>query len=84
MKHATGHYLNVFGQGYDIFVIFNEANDVPTTDDFAKIGEVVEQAITSGIPDEDALGSFRNKLERLIEDTELPCVQCGVQVIFAL
>ena len=84
MKNASGHYLNIYDeQGYDIFVIFNEPNDAPTADELSAIGNIVEQAIDSGIPEEDACGSFRNKLANLIEATNLPCVKYGVQVIFS-
>lgn len=84
MEQATGYYLNVYGQGYDIFIIFNEGNDEPTIEELSVICDLVEQAVTEGIPDADVLGSFRDKLMTRIESTELPCVEFGVQIIMAL
>ena len=38
---ATGKYINVFDDWYDVFVIINEANREPTIDEVSQIDEVV-------------------------------------------
>lgn len=81
---ATGYYLNVYGLDYDVFVIFNESNDIPTVEEISIIGAIVEQAIDEGIIENDALGAFRSKLVSRIEETNLNCVRMGVQVILSL
>lgn len=73
MKMASGYYLNVYGNGRDVFVIFNEPNSEPSAEELTALAALVEREIEK--PHTDA------KLREIIEDTGLKCVEYGVQVI---
>lgn len=79
MKMATGYYLNVYEDSIygntlkDIFIVFNEANSKPTIEELEEIKALVESELKK-----DPKGI---NLRQEIEDMDLPCVHCGVQVI---
>ena len=81
MGSATGYYINVYGNGVDVFVIINEANDEPTTKEINQITEMVEYAIENNLP-------LRKNREEFIQETldwisasGLNCVQYGIQIL---
>lgn len=77
-KVATGAYVNVYGKGFDVFVILNEPNDAPDVFDVEKIETVVTNVATSKKVDKD---SFEEVLSEKLEALELDCLMYGFQII---
>lgn len=69
---ATGYYANFFNEdGLDLFVILNESNKEPTTDDYIFIENTVTEHIDRyGCIDEE-------KLKEILDDY----FDCGVQIV---
>lgn len=84
MKHASGYYLNTYGRGVDVFVIFNEANDEPTEKELGIICDIVENALNVELDNHVNLTMICKTIQARIEDTNLNCVQASVQVIAQL
>lgn len=85
MESASGYYLNLFQEkpALDLFVIFNEANPEPTGEELTKIQDLLETMISEGALEQPRLFEFeiRRNLALAIENTGLPCVEWGVQVV---
>lgn len=81
MGSATGFYINVYGNGIDVFVIINEANDEPTTTEINKIAEMVEYAIENNLPLSKSRADFIQSTLDWISDSGLNCVQYGIQIL---
>lgn len=81
MGCATGFYINVYGNGVDVFVIINEANDEPTTTEINKITEMVEYAIENNLPLSKSRADFIQSTLDWISDSGLNCVQYGIQIL---
>lgn len=74
MNIAFGYYLNVFDLygKRDVFIIFNEANSKPTENEMDILSKLVEAELKkepSGVT-----------LQEAIENSDLECVEFGVQV----
>lgn len=80
MTTATGNYLNVYDDlrgGLDIFVLFNEANSEPTSEEIS----ILENLITKEVGKQGDVPGLRRHLTDIIEASGLDCVELGVQVI---
>ena len=75
MQVASGCYLNLFDYSgeRDIFIIFNEVNSEPTSEELNTLAELVECEIEKC--------SSKEILKKIIEDSKLECVKFGVQVL---
>lgn len=75
MQVASGCYLNLFDCSgeRDIFIIFNEANSEPTSEELNTLTELVECELEKY--------SSKEILKKIIEDSKLECVKFGVQVL---
>lgn len=81
MGCATGFYINVYGNGVDVFVIINEANDEPTSTEVAKIEEMVEDAIENNLPLCKNRTEFIQSTLDWISGSGLNCVEYGIQIL---
>ena len=81
MGSATGYYINVYGNGVDVFVIINEANDEPTTKEINQITEMVEYAIENNLPLRKNREEFIQETLDWISESGLNCVQYGIQIL---
>lgn len=78
VKVATGTYVNVYGKGFDVFVILNEPNDAPDVFDVEKIETVVTNVATSKKVDKD---NFEEVLSERLDALELECLGFGFQIL---
>ena len=81
MGCATGFYINIYGNGVDVFVIINEANDEPTSKEVAKIEELVEYAIVNNLPLSKNRAEFIQSTLDWISSSGLNCVEYGIQIL---
>ena len=81
MGIATGEYINVYGNGVDIFVIINEANDRPTPEEVDKISDMVSYAIENNLPLRENRTEFIQETLDWISESGLNCVQYGIQIL---
>lgn len=83
-KFATGNYLNIYDDlgRYDIFVIFNEANEKPTKAEFVALQYMVKEEMED-IIQKKYLDNYIiiNSIRRAVEESEFNCIKYGVQVI---
>ena len=78
-KVASGTYINVFTEEYDVFVCLNEVNSAPSSNDVELISNLVyAYIVANGV---EAAREYSEKLERMIESLDTQCVKFGVQVI---
>ena len=72
LQAATGYYANFFDEkGLDIFVILNESNPIPTTDDFIFIENTITESISK-------YACFDEDKVKQILDSYFPA---GVQIV---
>lgn len=76
---SSGNYMNLTGSKRDVFVIFNEANASPTTNEYILLQAVVTRNLQEF--DQKDTHSLKKALEKAIEETNCNCVACGVQIL---
>lgn len=77
---TSGNYINLWDLdgNYDVFIIFNEANDDPTSDEI----EVIEDAIRPICEDNsNSIDDKKEKIEEIMDYLDLNCLGYGCQVI---
>ena len=74
---TTGNYINVFNDDLDVFVILNEANDMPTTEEVDLIASTVKELLDKNEDDMEVYYKEINKLG-------LNCTSFGIQVIVVM
>lgn len=82
MTVALGYYLNLYqvseGIEKDVFIIFNEPNDMPTQEECEEIEKKLEKYIAKKSI---SLKSLKNQIRADIESMNLKCAEWGFQVI---
>lgn len=83
---TTGYYINVFkvrgvddaGIGhyfYDMYIILNEPNDLPTPEEVTKIEEAVDKMDSSD-------AEIESKVSKVINDLGLNCTKYGFRITY--
>lgn len=75
---ATGKYINVFDDWYDVLVIINEANREPTIDEVSQIDEVVLYHVNETY---DSIATLENAILMYLSMMDIECIDYGVQII---
>lgn len=77
MRVASGVYLNYYNEDLDIFVILNEANDMPNQEEVSNIEKDILKVISEGY---DSLDDLRDNIIRLLGCANYNCLSFGFQV----
>lgn len=81
---CSGNYFNFYDElaRFDIFIIFNEANDAPIKAERIALQYMITEKIEEMfIRKEQDKTVVKNEIIGLIEESEFNCVEAGVQVL---
>lgn len=87
MKAAVGYYINIFEysllgrEGKDVYIIFNEANQEPTSEEVELIQSEVENVLRENVNYD--VHELKEMICETVESLGCECVSYGVQVIIA-
>ena len=86
---STGSYINVTtknknGHTMDVFVILNEPNDAPTSEENSKIAGIVQAEIEKYAYPETTIDEFKHDLETELMDAPVGCTTWGVQILVSM
>lgn len=78
---ATGNYVNVYDDSYDVFVILNEPNDPPGVDDVDVIEKVVNKVFLEHPEDYKSKGMISSRISEALDKLNFECMKYGYQIL---